>query len=433
MLNNLIFKLKSKSIKSILYLLILYVTSILGFGKFLLVAYFQLPESYGMFILLIGVIILIGSFISVGEIEKTIKEYPTNWITKQFDLINESISRLLLLMFLRALLVIFIYVIYAYIMEQEVNLIILTAAFFIMFNHSVNPIFTSLFRSSSSLSFFAYSQLARTLLSIIILTVAAYNYSWEGLLVAEALSSILIFPIYLFFINRQFSEEKIKFKIAFKIEKEIFINIFKPSSISGLYLYLSIMMISIPLYLDKFIIGEFKGPELVGVYGVSFLIVQIGVLINNVLSQKAGPDFIKNKINNRKVNLIRQLINWISVGIVMQLFICVLVLLVLESGLIQYYLPKYNISFDILLVACLLSLFQFNGLTEFALISIDREKMIFVSNILYSLLFVFCFTVIGYLDLDLIFFLCAFIISKIAQLSMQFYFIIYNDRTIKKV
>ena len=117
----------------------------------------------------------------------------------------------------------------------------------------------------------------------------------------------------------------------------------------------------------------------------------------------------------------------------MQLFICVLVLLVLESGLIQYYLPKYNISFDILLVACLLSLFQFNGLTEFALISIDREKMIFVSNILYSLLFVFCFTVIGYLDLDLIFFLCAFIISKIAQLSMQFYFIIYNDRTIKKV
>ena len=48
--NLLITKVKSKSLKSILNLSILYITSILGFAKFLIVAYLELPEIYGKYI-----------------------------------------------------------------------------------------------------------------------------------------------------------------------------------------------------------------------------------------------------------------------------------------------------------------------------------------------------------------------------------------------
>ena len=92
-INNLLYKVKSMSIKSIFYLVILYLTSIIGFGKFLIIAYFQSPENFGKFVLLIGVMTFTGTLISFGEIEQTIKKYPTYWITKQYNLINKSMSR----------------------------------------------------------------------------------------------------------------------------------------------------------------------------------------------------------------------------------------------------------------------------------------------------------------------------------------------------
>ena len=431
--NNLIIYFKSKSLKSILFLLILYITAIIGFGKFFLIAYFQLPESYGQYALLYGVLIFIGCFISFGEIEQTIKQYPTYWIKKQYNFINESVTKLLLLMFFRASLVFLSYVLYNYLFGEEINLIVLISFFIIVFTHSVSPLFTSLFRSSSSLSFFAYSQLIRAIVTLLFVTTAAYYYSWEGLIVAEAISGIIIFPIYLFFINRQYAQEKTKFRIYFKVERDLFISVFKVSNISGLFLFLSVMLISIPLYLDKLIIGQFKGLESVGLYSVCFLVVQIGTIINNVLSQKAGPDFIKDRIVNKYKNLNNQLFKWVSVGLILQLMISIVCIIALKFGLIQYYLPEYDINLEMFMLACLLSIFQFNGLTEFALISLEREKKIFFSNIFYCILFLISFTVVGYLNLGLIYFFCAFIISKIGQLSIQFYFINEVNKKVIKV
>ena len=421
--NLLITKVKSKSLKSILNLSILYITSILGFAKFLIVAYLELPEIYGKYILLISILIFTGCFISFGEIELTIKKYPTYWVKKQYKLINESISRLILLMFFRTSLVLLIYILYAYLFEEKNNLIVLGASFFIVFNQSISPLFTSIFRSSDSLSFFAYTQLIRTLVTLLFVATAAYYFSWKGLLIAEAISSIIIFPILLFFINRQFSEEKTKFVIYFKVGRDLLKNVFRVSNISGLYLYLSIMLVSIPLYLDKLIITEFLNLESVGLYGICFLIVQIGVLVNNILSQKAGPDFIKNKVNNNNFSLNKELLKWVLVGVFMQIIISIFSVIVIKFGLLSYYLPEYNINIDIYLYACLLSLFQFTGLTEFALISIDREKMIFTSNIFYCVLFLTSFAAVGYLNLGLASFFCAFIFSKIGQVSLQLYFI----------
>ena len=207
------------------------------------------------------------------------------------------------------------------------------------------------------------------------------------------------------------------------MERDLLISVFKVSNISGLFLFLSIMLISVPLYLDKLIIGQFKGLESVGLYSVCFLVVQIGTIVNNVLSQKAGPDFIKDRIVNKYKNLNKQLFKWVSVGLILQLMISVVCIIALKSGIIHSFLPKYDINLEIFMLACLLSIFQFNGLTEFALISLEREKKIFFSNIFYCILFLISFTVVGYLNLGLIFFFCAFIISKIGQLSLQFYFI----------
>ena len=67
--------LKSRINKSFIYLLILYFASILGFGKFILIAYFQEPSNFGKFASLIGILTFIGSLISFGEIEQTIKKY----------------------------------------------------------------------------------------------------------------------------------------------------------------------------------------------------------------------------------------------------------------------------------------------------------------------------------------------------------------------
>jgi O-antigen/teichoic acid export membrane protein len=409
--------------KSFFYLLILYFTSILGFGKFIFIAYFQEPSSFGKFASLIGILTFIGSLISFGEIEQTIKKYPNYWISKDFQLLEKSICNLLLLMFLRASLIIPLYFLFLIITKEALDLLLVVSSLFIVFNQSVNQLFTSLFRASADLSFFAYSQLIRTLVTIFIVSGAAFLFSWKGLIIAESISGILIFGVYIIFINRQFGCEKIKFKFRFEFNKTLFQNIFKVSNLSGLFTYLSTMVLSIPLYWDKFIIGKFNGYESVGIYSASFLIVQIGLLVNNVLSQKAGPDFIKHQINKKEKNLIWDLIKWIFIGFNMQIVVCLFFFIAIITGLFEHYLPKYNIGLEIFAFAGLLSLFQFNGLTEFFLISLNKEKNILFSSILFCTLFMIGYLSVGYLNLDLRYFYSAFVFSKICQIGLHFYFI----------
>lgn len=418
--------LKSRVNKSFFYLLILYFTSILGFGKFILIAYFQEPSNFGKFAALIGILTFIGSLISFGEIEQTIKKYPSYWITKDFQLLEKSISDLLLLMLLRASIIVALYFLYLIFSKETFDLLLVVSSLFIVFNQSVNQLFTSLFRASADLSFFAYSQLIRTLVTIFIVTSAAILFTWKGLIIAESISGILIFGVYLIFINRQFGLENQQFNFCFEINKRLFQSIFKVSNLSGLFLYLSTMVLSIPLYWDKFIIGKFKGYETVGIYSASFLIVQIGLLVNNVLSQKAGPDFIKSQINRKEKSLIRDLIKWIFIGSAMQIFVCILFFIAIITGLFEHYLPKYNIGLQIFVFAGLLSLFQFNGLTEFFLISVNKEKKILLSSILHCLLFMIGYLFVGYLNLDLRYFYGAFVFSKICQIGLHFYFIESN-------
>jgi len=409
--------------KSFFYLLVLYFTSIIGFAKFILIAYFQEPSNFGKFVSLIGILTFIGSLISFGEIEQTIKKYPNYWITKDFQLLEKSISNLLLLMFLRASLIISFYFLFLIITKEALDLLLVVSSLFIVFNQSVNQLFTSLFRASADLSFFAYSQLIRTLVTIFIVSGAAFLFSWKGLIIAESISGILIFGVYIIFINRQFGCEKIKFKFRFEFNKTLFQNIFKVSNLSGLFIYLSTMVLSIPLYWDKFIIGKFNGYESVGIYSASFLIVQIGLLVNNVLSQKAGPDFIKHQIIKKETSLVRVLLKWIFIGSAMQIFICFLFFIAILTGLFEHYLPKYNIGLQIFSFAALLSLFQFNGLTEFFLISINKEKKILLTSIFYCVLFMIGYLFVGYLNLDLRYFYTAFVFSKVCQIGLQFYYI----------
>lgn len=420
--------LKTRVNKSFFYLLILYFTSILGFGKFILIAYFQEPTNFGKFASLIGILTFIGSLISFGALEQTIKKYPSYWITKDFRLIEKSISNLLLLMFLRASIIFFLYFLFLIVTKGPFDLLLLVSSLFIVFNQSVNQLFTSLFRASADLSIFAYSQLIRTLVTIFIVTGAAFLFSWKGLIIAESVSGILIFGVYIVFIKRQFNLEKVKFKFHFEINKSLFQEVFKISSLSGLFLYLSTMVLSIPLYWDKFIIGKFKGYETVGIYSASFLIVQIGLLVNNVLSQKAGPDFIKHQINKKEKSQQRDLIKWIFIGSAMQIFVCLLFFIAIVTGLFEQYLPKYNIGLELFAFAGLLSLFQFNGLTEFFLISLNKEKKILISSIFYCLLFMIGYLLVGYLNLDLRYFYGAFVFSKICQIGVQVYFIKSNKQ-----
>jgi O-antigen/teichoic acid export membrane protein len=388
-----------------------------------LVAYFQEPSNFGKFASLIGILTFIGSLISFGDIEQTIKKYPNYWITKDFQLLEKSISELLLLMFLRASIIIVLYFLYIFITKETFDLLLVVSSFFIVFNQSVNQLFTSLFRASAVLSFFAYSQLIRTLVTIFIVTLSAILFTWKGLIIAESISGIMMLGVYFIFINRQFGFENLKFNFRFEINKTLFQRIFKVSNLSGLYLYLSIMVLSVPLYLDKFIIGKFKGYETVGIYSASFQIVQIGLIINNVLSQKAGPDFIKSQINKIDKSLTSDLIKWIFIGSAMQIFVCLLFFIAIITGLFEYYLPKYNIGLQIFTFAGLLSLFQFNGLTEFLLISLNKEKKILFSSIFYCILFITGYLFVGYLNLDLRYFYTAFVFSKICQIGLQFYFI----------
>ncbi len=415
--------LKTRVNKSFFYLLILYLTSILGFGKFIFIAYFQEPTNFGKFASLFGILTFIASLISFGEIEQTIKKYPNYWITQDFQLLEKSISDLLLLMFLRATIIVALYFLYLIFSKETFDILLVVSSLFIIFNQSVNQLFTSLFRASADLSFFAYSQLIRTLVTIFIVTSAAILFTWKGLIIAESISGILIFVVYLIFINRQFSRENQQFNFRFEINNTLFQSIFKVSNLSGLFLYLSTMVLSIPLYWDKFIIGKFKGYETVGIYSASFLIVQIGLLVNNVLSQKAGPDFIKKQINTKEKSLTRDLVKWIFIGSAMQIFVCILFIIAIIIGLFEHYLPKYNIGIQIFAFAVLLSLFQFNGLTEFFLISVNKEKKILLSSIFYCLLFMIGFLFVGYLNLDLRYFYVAFVFSKICQIGLHFYFI----------
>lgn len=144
---------------------------------------------------------------------------------------------------------------------------------------------------------------------------------------------------------------------------------------SGMLVFASFTMISVPFYLDRLFVTTTMGELQAGQYGVLALILMGASLLVNTIAQRAGPEAIKRIHRGETGWAIRGVAGWIATNSLIWILALACFGLVIALGWLPQSLARYAIGIEMLVPLAVAGILLNTGLLEFLVIGMDREKV----------------------------------------------------------
>ncbi|PTS95972.1 hypothetical protein DBR11_20025 [Pedobacter sp. HMWF019] len=395
---------------------ILSIGSTSGFSIFkgFLLAIFLSPSIYGQYASLYAICIFMGTMLSFGNIESTIKTYPRCHLDGQHKEILADTFVIIRILTFRCLITLPIVAFTVWYLTGTLDAVTIIGSSILTLTTAVFNIIASGIRATGLLIYIGRIQFVRSIISFIIVLLIAKLFKYVPyLFIAEALASTISIILSVFTLSKSLDLQREKLVIPSK--GSLPISAFK----EGLPLFFSNALISIPAFFDKSIIGSSIGFALAGAYGLLSVINQAGTLISNIMAQKVGPQIIKIAKQAKNIrSVIVYFIKWISIFCFIQFVIVIGVLIVYNIPYFHALFAKYNIQNSSIFLMGAISIMQAKSFMDFFFIAYDKEKIIFWNALQYIVLFVVFFAFVIVMKMDFNSFLWAILAAKFIQMLL---------------
>ncbi len=357
--------------------------SVLGVFKFLALAYTMPAQDFGQYVSYFGIATFASLLVSFGLTEKTVKEYPRQWVSGQHQLIIKdaaAISRNLALRFLFLGVMSLAFSFFGLIPIEPLAVILATL---LGLSTGLLALVASLYRAVGSKITLKNFTLLRSSLTVCFALPAGSLLGWQGAIGGDIVGSLLVIIFAIWQIPRLYRNESPDFPTAGVAV----------SSESGHYkIYFANLAVAPQSMLDRAWISNAIGPASAGSFGLIMLIPQAVQLLGNVVVQHIGPLIIK-LVHLKELGADRQSTVRFNALIlaIFSIALTMAVLLAKRASYFDYLFTKFEISDISLILAGAIACGQIYGLIEFHLIARDRENDVLVASLVSGLIFILSF------------------------------------------
>lgn len=397
------------------YLIVMGLSAVFGFLKFIVLSQFFSVENFGDYISIYGVAMFCAALVSFGTLENTLKQYPELWERADLDSIAQSFQTIIFIISKRYVFFALLLFASKFFLQLTYGIDVIIGALLVSWVSTFLLVFASIIRASHLIPYQNKFYFCKSLSIFMCASLAAYFLGWKGALYGELLGAVIA-CVYSAFLCK-------------KLGIYIYLNICFKSKVvesvsGGGKIYIAFMLSSVCSQLDKLFINQFVGAAQSGVYGFVNLLPQASALLVNIITQRVGTLFIK--LNVQKVKFSTQLgvlFKWF-VGFFLFMSLALIMILLLEGfGVLDDVFKQYDMSEVMLLFAGLSAILQVYAMLEFFLIAQNDEKGVLISSVCSSLFLLVSFVVTYALSLHFEwYFVCVFF-SKGINVLMQLFFI----------
>lgn len=389
--------------------------SSLGFFKFIALAAVLDVSDYGQYVAIFGLSTLVGTIISFGSVERSIKIYPRMWVKGNYSNILKDASAVTKTLLMRFSLLAAVGLGLTFVEKVSFDWIEVVCFCLLGLGSAWLSLLASLYRASGLRKALQNFSFWRTGLAFLLTFIGGNYLGWIGAMGGDILASILTCIYALFTVRKIYAQATVESSESERDES---------GGNEGGHgrLYVANMMTASTTMIDRFLIGASLGASTAGSYGVIMLIPQISQMLVNIVSQYIGPMIIKfvhqgheDKSNISAIGLQGLIVVLLSSICVGSLILCK------HITFIDSFITKFSISDMSLILAGIIAAGQIYSLIEFHLIAYDGEHLVLIASMLSTGLFFSLFFLVAQYSLSVEYFVGAAALSRWLQVVILTY------------
>jgi hypothetical protein len=414
------------------YIAVFVLSSVTTMSKLILYADHVEPVHFNSYVIVLSLGSFLGFLISFGIVESTQKTFARLFVVKKIHSTLGSYRHIFPTFFIRGLFLLFGLVIYVLISDQK-SLVWAIGLCLLAMTVTMTSLLASMQRSTMKTNLMAGTSLLRASLSMITIFVGYLFSPTYGAIFGEIFAQLVSLLVGFYLLLKSHSVDYREL-VSLPI-KDISADL-KATKNVKFYLFLAYLIMSLPLYLDRFYfelnypIGELAP------YSLCAILLSASYLIYNSLFQRAGPEMIiKTKKGSSAAEILMLGGRAVSLGAFCLSILFSIIFLAYEFGWAADLVNKYKVTPEMILLIFLISLTNGTAIFEGAFLSFDKEREFFSNSVLYLLFLGFSIVGNFIFGLSLIEFLYIYLAVKLLHVvsTITIFWLSTNNKKIPQV
>lgn len=392
------------------YIALLVLSSVITMSKLILYADHVEPVHFNAYVIALSLGSFLSFVISFGLVESTIKTFARLFAVKKIHSTLGSYRYIVPTFFIRGLFLLFGLVIYVLISDQK-SLVWAIGLCLLAITVTMTSLLASMQRSTTKTNLMAGTSLLRAVISTTMIFVG-YSFSpTYGAIFGEIFAQLVALLIGFYLLLKSHSVNYCEL-VSLKI-KDISADLKATKSIK-FYLFLAYLIMSFPLYLDRFYFELNYSITELAPYSLCAILLSSSYLMYNSLFQRTGPEMIINaKRGTSAAQILLLGFRTVFLGAFCLSILFLIIFFAYEFGWAVDLVNKYNVTPEMIFLIFLISLTNGTAIFEGAFLSFDKERAFFCSSLLYFLFLGFAIVANFIFEASLIEFLYIYLVVKL--------------------
>lgn len=339
------------------------------------------PPIYAVYSSIMGLGGFIANVLSFGLIENTVKKFPRLVIEGNHnEMVGEAklaVKHLCIRAVVVSIVAFALHFIFGGALWKSVGIATLLAL-----GASLASLFASIQRALFNTSALARGALYRAAVSVLIVSFGGWLLGLNGALFGEWLAALMGAALTLGIVWATMTKHRVHHRSANddKTNKQKY----APHKNTGLYVFFSYTLLSVPIYLDKMLVNHVYGEALGANYAFMTLLLTVSMVVINIIAQKVGPNLIAmQKVGSSAGKLLQYGMKWAGAGVLAWIFFILVYITGVKLDLLPVRIAKYQLEPEMIVGLFFLGALQFSSILEYILLAFDMERKFLVWVIVF--------------------------------------------------
>lgn len=352
------------------YAIVMVISAGIAMVKLIAFANYVSPEHFNAYVIPLSLGSFLAYTLSLGLVESTTKNFSRLFADKKELIALGSYRYIVPVLLKRGLFLVGITAIYFVVFEQKSFVWVLCICL-IAITVSGSTLLASMQRSTMKTNVMAGTSLIRATMSAISVFIG-YSFSpFYGPIIGEVIAQLLSLFVGFFILIKA---HRLSYKDVVAVPVSKVITSLKEKQSLKVFLFLASLIMSIPLYLDRYYFELNYSIIELAPYSLCAIVLGASYLVFNTLYQRAGPMMIiEYKMGKPPSGILFLAVKTALVGVIFLSLFFAFIILAYRFGFVESLFSKYSVSPDMLFLVFAISIFTSTAIFEGVFLSFDQE------------------------------------------------------------
>jgi O-antigen/teichoic acid export membrane protein len=370
------------------------------------------PAAFGVYVTVVAAATFASNLLSLGRVEATMKDYPRLFASGSAQQVRERADALMRTLTLRALALLVPAGLAAWSLGGGELLLQVGLGFGVGLGVALSSLYASAHRATLDLTRLGSATFVRAALALAFGTLGARLASWPGALSGEIVAAVTGVLI---------SRRLFVASLARVPPAQTHSPVRASSALEGgRWLFAAALLAAAPVYLDKAFVKAAFGDSTAGSYGFVMLFLTGATTAVGIISQKLGPQLVREQHAGAPLRThLRLTAAWAGAFALVCALGMALMGWALLEGPLHAFGARYQLSWSLLVLVCLLCCAQVSVMFDWIFISRDHEKKVFAGASAFVAATACAAVLTLVVPFDVPEFVAAMLFAKLVHLGLQ--------------